>query len=357
MRMQDVMSKDTCFTSITNLYHLFYLQNIREVLIDTKCKRYVEGVFTSISELVVDFNINEPIEPDYIRSKDLSQTNIPDILQHSKLKFKYDLLIVHTENFTRFVPLMHRASFIFVYEARNGHPLFLPYTKVNDCFEGILYINDFHSIIFPYTRLSVYQQTFVRDKPYRFLRKMQQLLKATHCATIVEIGSSRSPLYHDISIVDPRCCNDSHSTFFWCELEKCKVYTVDHNPACEKILLDAHENGKLKINGKLVINIEDGLIFLKEYEGEKIDFLFLDGWDVVEGTDYAVKHLEAYEYVSEHLSKDLCFLAIDDTDISNGGKGRLLIPRLINDGWIMLYRGRHSVFYRGPIDKLMSQSS
>jgi hypothetical protein len=348
------VANDQCFTSVINLYHLFYLQNIREVLIDTKCRKYVNSVFLAISELRVDFNINEPVVPDYLRSKDLSFLNLPEILQHSKLKFKYDLLVVHRNNFDAFVPIMHRAAFIYVYEGKHSDPSFLPYTKMNDCFEGVLYINDFHSIIFPYTTLSLYQQTYVRDKPYRFLRKMQQLLRATNCKTIVEIGSCRNTVSHDLSVVDPQCCNDSHSTLFWCELKKCKVYTVDVNPACEKILIDAYKSGKFNMVCKLDINVEDGLTFLKQYNGRPIHFLFLDAWDVVDNIDYAEKHLEAYNFAKQYLSSDVCFLAIDDTDIANGGKGRLLIPKLIHDGWIMLYRGRHAVFYRGALKHLFA---
>lgn len=351
MRMVKSLSQIPVFTSITNLYHLFYLQNIREVLVDVRCKKYVDSAFKIISELRVDFNITEPIEPDYIRAKDLNSKNIPDILQHSKLKFKYDLIVVHDTNFKAFLPLLHRGTFIFVHEAKNDSLTYLPYTKLNDCFEGIMYINDFHSIIFPYTHLTVYQQTYIRDKPYRFLRKMQQLLSLMNCKTIVEIGSCRSDLSHDLSIVDPICCNDSHSTFFWCET-KCKVHTVDVNPKCEYLLQKAHAEKKLTINGSLNICNEDGLTFLKEYDDRPIDFLFLDAWDVIEGTDYAEKHLEAYSVAEKHLNKEQCFLAIDDTDISNGGKGRLLIPELINDGWLLLFRGRHTVFYRGDTSLL-----
>jgi len=350
--MEQVLSQGMPFTSITNLYHLFYLHNMKEILVDTKCKKYVDGVFKAISELRVDFNITEPIDTDFMRSKDLSVTNIPDILQHSKLKFKYDLMVVHKDNFSKFVPLFHRGYFIFVHEGSNSDKVFTPYTKVNDCFEGILYINDFHSIIFPYTQLNFYQQTYVRDKPYRYLRKMQQLLAQTKCSTIVEIGSCRSALTHDLTTIDPRCCNDSHSTFFWCETT-CRVNTVDVNPMCETHLQKAYAEKRLRVKGKLNICNEDGLEFLKEYDDPlPIDFLFLDAWDVVEGTDYAEKHLEAYETAFPHLNKDRCFISIDDTDISNGGKGRLLIPKLINDGWMMLYRGRHTVFYKGSLNHL-----
>jgi len=353
MKIKVPLAKERCFTSIINLYHLFYLHNIKEILIDVRCKKYVDAVFQTIGNVQVDFNIVDPLTTDYIRSKDVTAASLPEILQNSKLKSKYDLSIVHADNFRTFVPLLHRARFVFVYDAKNDDRIYIPYTRLNDCFEGFLYINDFHSMIFPNFRLDVFQQTYVRDKPYRFLRKIQELLRSVGAKTIVEIGTCRSALNHELKDIDPMCCNDSHSTFFWCET-RCVVHTVDVNPNCERILKNAYAEGKLKIGGKLDIVNEDGIAYLQDYDDEPIDFLFLDAWDVIDGSDYAEKHLEAYTMAKEHLSQNGCLIAIDDTDIANGGKGRLLMPRLVNDGWIMLYRGRQTVFYKGPLDKLFA---
>jgi hypothetical protein len=344
------------FTGITNIYHLFYIYNMREVLIDKACHDYVDKVFTKISHLLVDFNITEPIQPDYLRAADIENYGATPYLLNSKMKKKYDLLVIKSENVKTFIPFMHLAVYIFVLDARESDPVLLPFTKVNDCFEGMLYMNDFHSIIFPYVKLDLFEQTYVRDKPYRFLKKMESLMNHYGAKVIVELGSCRSVVKHPIDELNPMCCNDSHSTFFWCRT-KATVHTVDINDACESVLGRGFDDGFLKIKGYLKIHIEDGLQYLKEYEGEPIDFLFLDAWDVVAGTDYAEKHLEAYEYAKENLNKERAFIGIDDTDIASGGKGKLLIPKLLDEGWMILYKGRHTVLYKGSVDLLFSKET
>jgi hypothetical protein len=352
MKVLQATSKEPCFTGITNLYHLLALYRIKNILCDKHCHRYVKSSLSVLTDATqTDVSIS------CINAKNITeQEDVAGYLLNSPLVSKYDLLVVHSENLDLFLPFMHRAIFIFVLDGDNG-VIMHPYTKVNDCFEGILYMNDFHSVTFPNAKLTVYEQTYIRDKPYRFLVKMLYLLKnvLSSAKVIVEIGSCRNPVSHDIDHIDPRCCNDSHSTFFWCR-SKCKVHTVDVNPLCETVLLKGHKEGHLVINGKLRIHTVDGLSFLEDFsKKEKIDFLFLDAWDVSPNTDYAEKHLEAYEKALDHLA-ETCFIAIDDTDIGSGGKGRLLIPRMINDGWLILYKGRHTVLYRGSYTNLYEKT-
>ena len=118
---------------------------------------------------------------------------------------------------------------------------------------------------------------------------------------------------------------------------------------CANVLNKAIDNGQLEQNEftpTLNIFTYDGIDYLSEYNQDPIDLLFLDAWDVVPGTDYAEKHLKAYFAVKSKLANQ-CFLVIDDTDVGSGGKGRLLIPILLQENWIILYKGRHTVFYRG----------
>jgi hypothetical protein len=349
------------YTSITNLQHLFYIYNIKEVLVDSQVKEYVNGVFDMISTLKVDFNIEEAIVPDIISCKKLRNREIANsyLLDSNKnFKQKYDLFVVHEDNFTNVLPLLHRMLFIYVVIGSNKtmskHGIYLPYTKVNDCFEGIFYINDFHSMIFPNVSLTTYQQTYIRDKPYRFLMKSVSLIEnVLNGKIIVEIGSCRAQLKHSLHNINPLCCNDSHSTFFWCQ-SKCKVTTVDINPNCATVINEAIDNDYATINGSLDVIVADGLKYLKKYKGDPIDFLFLDAWDVIPGKDYAEKHLEAYTTIKDRLSENV-LISIDDTDIAGGGKGKLLVPHLLEEGFIILYRGRHTVLYKGSLDKLFAK--
>lgn len=355
------------YTSVTNLYHLFYIYNIKEVLVDKQTKEYVNSVFDTISKLQVDFNIEDAIEPDYISCKKLKSfpTDANEYILNAEKNFKqkYDLFVVHEDNFKSVLPLLHRVVFIYIVTgdhrivAKDG--LYLPYTKVNDCFDGVLYINEFHSMIFPYINLNVFQQTYLRDKPYRYLMKTISLIETVlgesdGKRTIVEIGSCRSKLNHPLHNINPMCCNDSHSTFFWCLIPNGHVTTVDVNPYCSNVINSAVDGEYVEIKGTLDVITADGLNFLKKYKSDSIDFLFLDSWDVVVGNDdYAKKHLEAYEMVKDKLSNNV-MIAIDDTDIANGGKGRLLIPKLLEDSFFILLKGRHTILYKGDITRLFN---
>lgn len=70
--------------------------------------------------------------------------------------------------------------------------------------------------------------------------------------------------------------------------------------------------------------------------------LFLDAWDVVPNSDYAENHLLAYLKAKPKLNK-AHIIAIDDTDIGDGGKGRLLIPVLKAEGYQILVQGRQTI--------------
>lgn len=340
---------------VTNLFHLLQLYNIRKILYDKKCKDYVNNCINTCK--LMDSSL--VFEKSSIRKIDIStREKLNDLLFDSNMADKYDLFVVSDENFNEFTALYHKAMFIFVQNTNREfkqEKTYCVYKKLNNCFEGTLYLNTFHSLIFPNIDLSVYEQTYVRDKPYRFLKKTVELFSTILDGNvIVEIGSCRQTLNHHIDDLNPVCCNDSHSTFFWC-LTKAKVYTVDINPICENVFKTAHNNDQLIVAGKLKVQIQDGIKFLQDYrEFEKkkpIDFLFLDAWDVIPDTEYAEKHLQAYKTAKKYLAKT-CIVSIDDTDVGAGGKGKLLLPKLVKDGFIILYKGRHTVLYKGNVSDL-----
>ena len=87
MKVELPMTQSATFTSVMNLYHLFYTHNIKEALIDTKCKKHVDGVFSTIGNLQADFT-TDSIDIDYLRGKDISMDVIHEFLLNSPLKSK-----------------------------------------------------------------------------------------------------------------------------------------------------------------------------------------------------------------------------------------------------------------------------
>ena len=173
-----------------------------------------------------------------------------------------------------------------------------------------------------------------RGKPKKYLEAAIELFQAISGKTIVEIGCMRQPMTHAMSEIHP-CCNDGHSTYFWCATGA-QVFSVDID---FKAVRTARKSVREFKNGKVLW--KDGLRFLKKFKG-KIDLLFLDAWDVLPGTQYAENHLLAYLAAKDKLS-ERNIIVIDDTDVGDGGKGRLLLPVLEAEGYEILVSGRQTI--------------
>jgi hypothetical protein len=191
-----------------------------------------------------------------------------------------------------------------------------------------------------------------RSKPGPYLKTTIEIAKMLGLKNVVEIGSTRyavSPKCIDYFNKDyepfnsPPCCTDGHGGFFFTDAGF-NVHTVDIDINCQTQIEWSYNNLGREFPSNLKTHIPyDGIDFLKNFD-EKIDVLFLDGWDV--GTqEYAEKHLEAYLSAKDKLS-DTHLILIDDTDftLGTGGKDYLLTPYLIDNGYIPLMNGRQTLF-------------
>lgn len=192
----------------------------------------------------------------------------------------------------------------------------------------------------------------IRKRPYTFLNKALGLLTVKE-PIIVEIGSMRKPCEHPLDEYNHECCNDGHSSLLLARSAK-EFHTIDIDIECSKLTLK--ELKKYNLNKQSNVYNGDGIKFLKEFTS-KIDFLYLDAWDV-ELPNHAEKHLEAFEVAENKLNDDAIIL-IDDTDIgftfekgfhndeeSLGGKGKLLIPFLLEKKYELLFKGRQTCFIK-----------
>lgn len=181
-----------------------------------------------------------------------------------------------------------------------------------------------------------------REFPRRYIERALQLLgRSPPVRTIVELGSLRHPLTHALDMdVQADCCLYGHSTVRWAASGH-RVFSVDVDAAASDLTREicaAYSN--------VEVVTDDGIHFLSAFIG-KIDLLYLDAWDVVAGTDFAEKHLEAFEAARPKLS-DHHLILIDDTDIADGGKGQLLLPRLAGLGYDRIMNGRQTLLRFAP---------
>jgi len=211
-------------------------------------------------------------------------------------------------------------------------------------------LNIFNSTKWDTIVLTGDEQTNVRGKPLPYLLKTIDLFKKyTAGKIILEIGSIRKEMNHEITCFNRECCNDGHSTYFWKEYTDASIHTVDINSKCKDII---ETDYRLKY---VTAYTQDAIIFGKNFNN-LIDLLFLDAWDVVPDTEYAERHLEMYEIIKPKLS-DNCLILIDDTDILNGGKGELLFEVLLRDGYDLIFYGRQALFKKDNFKEVLYTGS
>ncbi|MEM0896841.1 MAG: glycosyltransferase [Verrucomicrobiota bacterium] len=175
----------------------------------------------------------------------------------------------------------------------------------------------------------------LRGFPRAYISCTIDLLRLLGGSTVVEIGCMRRPIDHPVDELDRACCLDGHSTFFWAR-SGLNVHSVDIDEDAVKVATDATKDFP-----NAVVSCGDGIEFIRQFEGT-IDLLFLDAWDVYPDIPFAEKHLEAWQLAKEKLTPSH-IIQIDDTDIANGGKGALLIPELVKNGYEILAQGRQTV--------------
>lgn len=202
--------------------------------------------------------------------------------------------------------------------------------------------------------------TFERSKPAPYIRAAIEIANLLKMKTVVEIGATRYGITQkcidyfygeENYFVSPPCCSDGHGGIFW-TLEGFDVHSVDIDDNCKINAVWSFDVFNKPVPSNLHLHIpKDGIEFLTEFN-EKIDVLFLDGWDV--GTyEYKEKHLESFEIAKTKLS-DIHLILIDDTDyiLENEGKDALLTPMLMSLGYTLIFEGRQKLFINKKINEL-----
>lgn len=182
---------------------------------------------------------------------------------------------------------------------------------------------------------------FERDLPRKYIEKAVAEFTKRNGKVIVEIGSPRLPLPHPANqeqCMLEHACLEGHSTIFWA-LTGQEVYSVDISLASVNVTREMCQDFP-----NVSVVHDDGLNFLKNFN-KPIDLLYLDAWDA--GSErFAEKHLEAYFLAKRNLHAKSIIL-IDDTDLyNNNGKGRLVVPQAVKDGYKVIFKGRQTMLMR-----------
>lgn len=161
--------------------------------------------------------------------------------------------------------------------------------------------------------------------------KMMELMKRTKAKTIVETGTSREGLRGAKS-------NGAATIVFgkWAKENGAFVHSVD-------ISEDSVKNAQAEVDRQnlqdfVQIYHSDSLAFLEDFD-KTVDVLYLDSYDYSNDPEVQKKsqqhHLEEFQRIEDQLH-DNSIVLIDDCDLPNGGKGKLVIAYMLDRGWKIL---------------------
>ena len=161
------------------------------------------------------------------------------------------------------------------------------------------------------------------------LREVLRLLDERGATTLLETGVARMGL--------EKSKGDGASTIvfgLWAKQNDAHLYSVDIDPeATERAGIAVHD---MDLADHVTLVTSDSVAYLDEFT-DAVDFLYLDSYDYHK-TDTAIQtasqdhHLKEIKAIEGCLHEDTIIL-IDDCDMPNGGKGKLVIERLTAKGW------------------------
>jgi len=257
------------------------------------------------------------------------------------------LLLSNPAEISEYLPAFYRCRNVFVSAGAGESIPQVAGILANGvpCAGGTIFTNELLSLKCAETP-SVYEDFFVRDYPFRFLKKAAEIVQRLGLRHIVEVGGCSTPLSHPLDVLSSECCSrNGHSTAHWCAVAGSVVHSVDREPSIEDNINRAFDLGWFVVRGKLKLHIDDGMTFLSEIrENVKrpVQFLFLDAFDDAKMNQRAIEL--AGDYLAEtHL------VGFGNADTPAGN----LLAFMKDNGYIVLCAGRVALFYRGDLDKLV----
>ena len=191
-----------------------------------------------------------------------------------------------------------------------------------------------------------------REAPFRYIRRAIELFQERKGNTIVEIGTIRQRFNHPIEEEPEDCPSrlDGHATMHYANVPGASFWSCDIDAKALRLARE-YTAGM----GHVTIVGQDGIKFLRNFP-VFIDLLSLDFVDV-DLPNCAMAHMEAYKVAKPKLRKRTVVI-IDDCDVSFidgklqpaveefGGKGSMVVPRMIKDGWKVVDKGRCVILVR-----------
>lgn len=179
-----------------------------------------------------------------------------------------------------------------------------------------------------------------RKRRGTFLKTLE-LLEKNEAKTIIETGTSREGLHGAKS-------NGAATIVFgkWAKQNNAFLHSVDIS---EKSVAAAQkEVDNQKLNSNVKIHLSDSVSFLQAFN-TPVDFLYLDSYDYNNDPEVQLKsqthHLNEFMAIENQLH-DKTIVLIDDCDLPNGGKGKLVVDYMLKNGWEILIKAYQILLIR-----------
>ena len=161
------------------------------------------------------------------------------------------------------------------------------------------------------------------------LREVLRLLDERGATTLLETGVARMGL--------EKSKGDGASTIvfgLWAKQNDAHLYSVDIDPEATERAGQAV--AKMDLSDSVTLVTSDSVAYLDEFT-DTVDFLYLDSYEDHK-TDTAIQIARQDHHLKEIKAIEGCLhegtvILIDDCDMPNGGKGKLVIERLTAKGW------------------------
>lgn len=163
-------------------------------------------------------------------------------------------------------------------------------------------------------------------------RKTLDLLSERNAKVLIETGTARIGLRGAKG-------NGASTIIFatWARMNSAVLHSVDISE--ESIDGAKAEVIRQGLDAWVNWHLEDSLKFLVKFN-EPVDFLYLDSFDY-DKKDTAIQiasqehHLAEFKAIESHLHENTLVL-IDDCRLPNGGKGKLVVAYMLEQGWKVL---------------------
>ncbi len=182
-----------------------------------------------------------------------------------------------------------------------------------------------------------------RKRRNTFLKTLE-LLDGIKAKTIIETGTSRKGLHGAKS-------NGAATIVFgkWAKLHNAHVHSVDiSEESVKNALKEVKAQG---LESHVTLHLSDSIAFLKDFN-EKVDFLYLDSYDYSNDPQVQIKsqlhHLVEFKAIESRLHENSIVL-IDDCDLPNGGKGRMVVEYMLGKDWKILMKAYQILLGRGEM--------